>query len=168
MTTQTPATPGQPRDNPRAALPTVPQGRRRPPTRSSRLGRGAWWCLAAWPVLFITVVLIAQQVYPEGAADPNSPSGGAAFGVVAAVLLFALPLTSLVLSTVDFHRTRSWRSLAPAWILLVLVGLWDVMFASGVANWSDVNWWVFTPTAVVIAVLVAGIFWPKSRTGIRH
>jgi hypothetical protein len=163
MTTQTPATPGQPRGNPVDAVPTpdhTPEGE---PARASRLGRSAWWCLAAWPVMFLMFVVIAQQLYPEGAVDPTGPSGSVAFGVVGGVMLLGPPLACLILSAVDFHRARRWRALVPAFVLLALVAIWDVLFAREVANWSDVNWWVFTPTVVVVIAIVSVIAWPKPK-----
>ncbi|HSN06111.1 MAG TPA: hypothetical protein VLV82_02125, partial [Candidatus Angelobacter sp.] len=59
---------------------------------------------------------------------------------------------------------RGWRALVPAWILLAAVTMWDVLFVREVTNWSEVNWWVFTPTVVVVIAIVAGMAWPRART----
>lgn len=130
--------------------------------RTTPLGRAAWWCLTAWPLLFLVCVVVAMVMYPEG--QPRTAStGDDVLGFVAGALLVGAPLASLVLSTVDFRRTRARRALVPAWILLALVAAWDVAFAVQVADWSDVNWWVFTPTVVVVAALVAAIAWPAAE-----
>lgn len=166
MATQTPATSSQPRNRPDSTTTAVRPGARRDAPHTSGLRRASWWCLAAWPVLFLLFVVISQQIYPDG-YDPASSSAGAAFGILGGVLLFAPPLASLVLSAVDFHRTRTRRALVPAWILLALVAVWDLLFAREVANWSDVNWWVFIPTVIVAVAIASAIAWPqpKGRVG---
>ena len=155
MTSRTPATSGQPANH---STTVSPGG-----GKTTGLGRAAWWCLAAWPALFVLVVAAAQLTFREG-YEPASTAASAAFGVFAGVMLLAAPLASLTLSLVDFRRTRGWRALVPAWILLAAVTMWDVLFVREVTNWSEVNWWVFTPTVVVVIAIVAGMAWPRART----
>ena len=120
MTTQTPATPGQPRDNPASAILASPSATDALRARTSRLGRAAWWCLAAFPPVFLVVWLVGITFF-QGGRWVSESAWESVVLVVMYVALAAPPLAALVLSSIAFRRTRSWRDLAPALTLLVLV-----------------------------------------------
>jgi hypothetical protein len=133
----------------------------RGPEPSSGLRKSAWWCLASWPVAFIAVIVIGEGLYPpdlRGGARVSYGTGwDAVFNALFVAMLVGPPLASLVLSAVDFRRTRLWRALIPAFTLLALIVGWDVLKATSVANWADVNWWVFSPTVLVAFVIGEGL-----------
>jgi hypothetical protein len=173
MTTQTPAAPGQPRDNPASAVLASPSATDAQRARTSRLGRAAWWCLAAFPPVFLVVWFVGKVVFQDGRWVSDGSVWETAILVLMYAALVAAPLASLVLSSIAFRRTRSWRDLAPALTLLVLVTgfltlghVQTAITASQPGSGVDPNQslWDFALPVGIAAWIGAVLVWPHKKS----
>ncbi len=129
---------------------------------STRLRRAAWWCLGLWPVAFMVSLVVITVALPEPGV-----SHGAAMDALGISFFFATllgpPAAALVLSCVDFRRTRVWRALAPSFTLLGLLLGWDALGAIDIMKGDVVRWWAFAPSVFVAVVIGAVMAWPRRQ-----
>lgn len=162
MTTQTPATPRHPRDKPvssASASERAGEGRR---ARASRLGRAAWWCIAAFPAVLLVVMSVGLVVFGDGRWGSES-GWESLLLVVMYVALAAAPSAALVLSSVAFRRTRSWHDLAPALAVLAFVTGF-VAVAPALSASPNPNVWTWLVPPIGIAVWIAAVLaWARQK-----
>jgi hypothetical protein len=107
-------------------------------------------------------LVMLTAAFPE----PGVSRGAATDALVISIFLVTLlgpPLAALLLSCVEYRRTRVWRALAPSFTLLGLLLGWDALGAINLMKGDIFRWWAFAPSVLVALIIGAVMTWPHRQ-----